>query len=115
MHVDQCVLEHANEQSLQEHGATLVAVVTKHLRQNNDLEEEFTTLLAEVYLDYVRNKEVVHKIYLEFTRKLCNTRIQEFLDVYRQLAAKKEDGKHTLSGQNLRDKLLTYHTNSKSH
>ena len=110
-HVDQCVLEHTNEKSLQEHGSSLVGVVTAHLRQNKDLEKEFITLLTELYS---RNTEVVQKIYLEFTRKLCNTRIQEFLDVYRQLAAKKEDGKHTLSGQNLRDKLLTYHTSSKS-
>ena len=96
-HIDQCMLEHSNEQSLREHGATLVAVVTECLRQNSDLNEEFTTLLTEVYLDYAHNKEAVHTFW-EFTCKLCYTRIQEFLDVHRQLAAKKGDGKHTLSG-----------------
>lgn len=72
---------------------------------------QFISVLKDIYLDYSQNGETVHRVFLEFTRKLCNTRIQEFLDVHRQVAAK-GDGKSTLSGQNLRDKLLTYHTKS---
>ena len=109
-HVDTCVKEHANAQSLQVHGSKLVAVTTEKLYQKSALKAEFITVIQEVYLDCDRDKEVVHCIYLELIRKLCNTRIHEFLDVHRQVAAKR-DGGATLSGQNLRDKLLTYHTN----
>ena len=112
--VDKCVLEYANESSFKQHGSRLVEVATEKLRQNGDLETQFISLFKEIYLDYDQNRETVHGIFLEFTRKLCNTRIQEFLDVHRQVAAKKDGGKSTLSGQNLRDKLLTYHTISKS-
>ena len=109
-HVDTCVKEHATAQSLQVHGSKLVAVTTEKLYQKSALKAEFITVIQEVYLDCDRDKEVVHCIYLELIRKLCNTRIHEFLDVHRQVAAKR-DGGATLSGQNLRDKLLTYHTN----
>ena len=109
--VDKCVSEYANESSLKQHGSRLVEVATENLRNNNDLETQFISVLKDIYLDYSQNGETVHRVFLEFTRKLCNTRIQEFLDVHRQVAAK-GDGKSTLSGQNLRDKLLTYHTKS---
>ena len=111
--VDKCVLEYANESCLKQYGSRL-EVTTENLRQNSDIETQFISLLKEIYLDYDQNRETVHAVFLEFTRKLCNTRIQEFLDVHRQIAAKKDDGKTTLSGQNLREKLLTYHTNQNS-
>ena len=110
--VDQCVLEYANESSIKQYGARIVEVATEKLRQNDNLEIQFISLLKESYQDYDLNKEMVHRVFLEMTRKLCNTRIQEFLDVHRQVATK-DDGATTLSGQNLRDKLLTYHTNPK--
>jgi hypothetical protein len=103
-------LEYANNLSLNQYGSRLVEVVTEKLRQKDDLEVQFITLLKERYEE---NKEAVRRIFLEFTRKLCNTRIQEFLDTYRQIAAK-DDSASTLSGQNLRDKLLTYHVNPRS-
>ena len=108
--VDKCVLEYANDSSIKQHGSRLVEVATEKLRQNGDLETQFISSLKEIDLDYDQNRETVHEIFLEFTRKLCNTRIQEYLDVHRQVAAKRDGDKSTLSGQNLRDKLLTYHT-----
>lgn len=105
--------EYTNKSAFKQYGSRLVEVATEKLRQNNDLETQFISLLRESYQDYDENKEMVHRIFLEMTRKLCNTRIQEFLDVHRQVA-KKEGGESTLSGQNLRDKLLTYHVNPKS-
>lgn len=49
---------------------------------------------------------------LNLVEKLCNTRLNEFLDAYRQTVAT-EKGKATLAGQNLRDTLLTQHINLK--
>ena len=107
--VDKCVLQYANETSFKDLGDSLVEVATKNLQQNGELEVQFNSIIQTVYKDFDQHKELVHKVFTEFTRKLCNTRLQEFLDAHRQMAAK-NSGKTTLSGQNLRDKLLTYHT-----
>ena len=53
-------------------------------------------------------------VYAEFFRKLCNTRLGEFMDCYRQIQATKS-GSASLSGQNLRDTLLSQHINLQSH
>ena len=50
--------------------------------------------------------KAVNNVYLEF----CSTRIQEFIDGYRQEAAKAGESS-TIAGQNLRDTLLTFHVN----
>ncbi len=52
-------------------------------------------------------------VYKEICRKLCHTRLGEYISATQQnLAALK--GKSTLAGQNLRDELLTSHVNTKS-
>ena len=53
-------------------------------------------------------------VYQEMVRKLCNTRIQEFLSSQKQRMAS-EKGHASTTGQNLRDALLTHHTNLHSH
>jgi hypothetical protein len=55
----------------------------------------------------------VDNVYQELIRKLCNTRLNEFITTHKLNAARKE-GSATLAGQNLRDSLLTHHTNLKS-
>lgn len=105
--VDQCVLKLTNEEEFKKHGSKLVEVVTQQVHSNQELQEKFRS-----ELDINHCEESVKKVYLEMTRKLCNTRIQEFLDVHRQRAAKIE-GSATIAGQNLRDTLLTYHVNPK--
>lgn len=53
-------------------------------------------------------------VYKEFTRKLCNIRIEEFISTSRiRLAAEK--GNASTKEQNLRDALLTHHTKLMSH
>ena len=49
----------------------------------------------------------------EMIRKLCNTRIQEFLSSLKQKIASSK-GHASTTDQNLRDKLLTQHTNLQS-
>ena len=58
-------------------------------------------------------EEAVNSVFSEFVRKLYNTRLAEFLDSYRQKQAA-EKGSATLSGQSLRDSLLSQHGNLKS-
>ena len=49
-------------------------------------------------------------VYNELVRKLCNTRIEKFISVQWQKFASKKCQAIT-SGQNLRNNLLTHHTN----
>ena len=111
--VDKIVLEYANELSFKEYGAKLVEVTTKQVRQNEELECQFNRLVQSDFDDFIVYQDSVHEVYLELTRKLCNTRIQEYLDSHQQAVVAVE-GKRTLSGQNLRDTLLAHHVSSKS-
>ena len=57
----------------------------------------------------IESETAVNNIYEELTRKLCNTRIQEFLSAAKQeLAAKK--GLASTVDVNLRTSLLSNHT-----
>lgn len=60
-----------------------------------------------------KESKAVAAVYNEFIRKICNTRLNEFIVVHKQLTAV-EDGKASLTGQNLRDTLLTQHVQLKS-
>lgn len=55
----------------------------------------------------------VTRVFETLVSKLCNTRIQEFLDSFKHATARNQ-GTASVSGQNLRDKLLTHHINLKS-
>ena len=52
-------------------------------------------------------------VFKELTRKVCHTRVQEYLDSFKQREAASK-GNATLAGQNLRDSLLSNHVNLKS-
>ena len=80
------------------------------MKQDRSLLEQFKKLLGDKFDCLDDMKEIV---YTEFTRKLYNTRLAEFVDCYRQTQAA-EKGSATLSGQNLRDSLLSQHTNLRS-
>jgi len=55
----------------------------------------------------------VDSVFKEFVRKLCHTRVQKFLDSFKQQSAAHK-GLATFAGQNLQDSLLSHHVNLKS-
>jgi len=70
--------------------------------------ESVKLLLPHVVLD-ADSEDAMTAVYDEFVRKLCNTRVQEFISSTKQnLAAKK--GLASTVDVNLRAKLLTSHT-----
>ncbi len=75
--VDQCVCEYVNEDSLKKYGSKLVEIAFQKFRSCPGL------LVGNTF-----ETKAVENVYLELTRKLCNTRVQEFIDVHRQKAAK---------------------------
>ena len=50
------------------------------------------------------SQSAINNVYTEFVRKLSNTRIEEFIDSFKQNAAAHR-GMASLAGQNLRDSL----------
>ena len=55
------------------------------------------------------SEDNVRSVYEEFTKKLCNTRIQEFISATKQQLATKKGAASTIE-VNLRSTLLTHHT-----
>ena len=110
--LDNCVRENANKESFQRYGKNLVKVVSEQVNHNQLLIEQFQDFIKEKVEGAEFTDSAIMSVYSEFSRKLCNTRLNEFLDAYRQTVAT-EKGKATLAGQNLRDTLLTQHINLK--
>ena len=111
--VDSKVRSIANSDGIKKHGKNIIAVASEGVKQDRSLLEQFKKLLGDKFDCLDDMKEIVISVYTEFTRKLYNTRLAEFVDCYRQTQAA-EKGSATLSGQNLRDSLLSQHTNLKS-
>ena len=97
----------------QRYGQDLVNVTTTMIMRNKELREQFSDGILAKSKDTDVQSKAVDSVYEEFTRKLCNTRLNEFLDSHRQMIVAKK-GKATLSGQNLRDSLLSQHVKLKS-
>ena len=84
------------------------------MNKRTNLKETFMMLVcdSDTNLNDTLAKDI-DIIYHDMTRKLCNIRIQEFLSSQKQKNAS-EKGLASTSGQNLRDTLLSLHTNLKS-
>ena len=59
------------------------------------------------------NDEILKSVYEEFTRKICNTRIQELVSSTKQQLATKKEAASTVE-VNLRNTLLVHHTKLES-
>ena len=89
----------------------LLQVASHQLKSNQLLKPQFVSTLSKRVEGGLTGYELaVDRVYQEMVRKLCNTRLNEFITSHQQSVARKK-GSATLSGQNLRDSLLTQHTN----
>ena len=117
--VDNCVMENANDSTFEKYGPEMIDVVVKQLEATQEFQQQFKTLVTSFLVqknpvaDMSKFDPTIKLVYKELSRKLCHTRLGEFIDAKQQkLAASK--GKSTLAGQNLRDELLTSHVKLKS-
>lgn len=76
------------------------------------LKETFSQALSKSGIPMTNDLygDAEENVYKEMVRKLCNIRIEGFLSSQKQKIAS-EKGTASTTGQNLRDKLLTQHTN----
>ena len=111
--VDQKVKAIANEQGIRQHGKNIIDVATKAVKGDYQLKSIFTDALSSKFDCLDGLESAIGAVYDEMLRKLCNTRLSEFMDSFRQMQVSKS-GTATLCGQNLRDTLLSEHVNMKS-
>lgn len=115
--LDKCVMENANEASFKKYGSNCIEVAVTQMQANQELLEQFSEILKGKLLgqqlDIKQYETEIQLVYKELSRKLCHTRLGEFVSATQQTAAAKQ-GKSTLAGQNLRDQLLCLHVNTKS-
>lgn len=81
---------------------------TKHLQSTF-----FEILERKMPIETDTEKQAALNVFDEMLRKLSNTRIQEFLSSLQQKIVSGK-GQASLTGQNLRDQLLTQHLNVQS-
>lgn len=112
--VDSYVREHANEVSFARYGSKVIEVATHELQNNQLLKPKFKDILLTLVSGDLKGYDhAVNVIYQELIRKLCNTRLNEFITTHKLNTARSK-GSATLAGQNLRDSLLTHHTSLKT-
>ena len=112
--LDTTVKAVCNEREFQRQGQKLIQETVKLVNSKSQLKEQFKEILLKRLNAEDDNKLLVMTdLFNEFVRKLTNTRIQEFLDSHKVTNAMKQ-GTASISGQNLRDFLLTQHVNLKS-
>ena len=111
--VDDKIKQVANNEGVQKHGRNIVQVASEHVKTDTSFKLNFEKFLLTKFDSLDDMSIAVHSVYTEFLRKLCNTRLGEFLDSYRQIQLT-DSGSATLSGQNLRDTLLGLHVNLKT-
>ena len=76
--------------------------------QNTELRSMYLAILQAKVPESAHMKDKsLDGVFKEFVRKLCHTRVQEFLDSFKQQNAAHK-GSATLAGQNLRDSLLCH-------
>ena len=102
----------ANKYEIQKVGKHLIEVASERVKNNSELRETYTETLLTIFDSIEGMTNAVDKVYSELTRKLCNTRLAEFVDSFKQIEESKV-GSATLSGLNLRDTLLHDHVNLK--
>ena len=112
--VDLKTKESANEESFRQHGSELLHVLCNKVEKDTTLWSSFCELLGAKVdeIDHL-SLESIDTLFKELVCKLCHTRVQEFLDSFKQNAIA-QTGSATLSGVNLRDYLLSHHVNLKS-
>ena len=87
--VDQCVLQIANKDAMQKLGKHLIQVATEKVKNSSELRKMYTDMSLTIFDSIEGMTSAVDKAYSELTRKLCNTRLGEFVDCFKQIQASK--------------------------
>ena len=111
--IDLCTKISINAKAFKKYGSQLLVVLSHKFVQNTKLQQLYRIVLQAKVPEFIQmNEIIVDSVFKEFVQKLWYTRIQEFLDSFKQqCVAHKRFA--MLTGQNLRDSLLSHHVNLK--
>jgi len=86
--VDLSTQENVNEAGFKEHGAELLHIVSTTLERASHLKSLFVELLVIKVPEFDDLSQVsINNMFSELVRKLSNTRINEFIDSFKQTTA----------------------------
>jgi len=112
--IDVSTKDNCNDANFKNHGSELLKTLSDAVVRNSSLRSLFlTTVVNKITELKDANLACFESLFQELTRKVCHTRVQEYLDSFKQKTAASK-GSGTLAGQNLRDSLLSNHVNLKS-
>ena len=98
--VDLTTKENANEAGFKEHGSELLYKASKALQAASHLRALFVNLIATKAPEFGDlSQKSINSVYDELIQKLSNTRLNEFIDSFKQSTAAHK-GMGTLVGQN---------------
>ena len=111
--IDLCTKTFINAEAFKKYGSQLLVVLSHKFVQDTKLQLLYRVILqAKVSVFIQMNENIVDSVFKEFVQKLCHTRIQEFLDSFKQQCTACKCFA-TLGGQNLKDSLFSHHVNLK--
>ena len=76
------MFEKMQTRSFQRYGKNLVKVVSEQVSHNQLLIKQFQDFIKEKVKGAELTNNAILSVYSEFSRKLCNTRLNKFLDAY---------------------------------
>jgi len=112
--VDISTKDNCNDANFRNHGSELLKTLPDSVVKNSTLRSLFLTIVVNKVTELKdANLASFDSLFQELTCKVSHTRVQEYLDCFKQRTAASK-GSGTLAGQNLRDSLLSNHVNLKS-
>ena len=112
--VDISTKENCNDTNFRKHGSELLKTLPDQVVGSSSLRSIFVNAVVNKITELKdANFAGFDSVFQELTRKVCHTRVQEYLDSFKQRTAASK-GSGSLAGQNLRDSLLSNHVNLKS-
>ncbi len=78
--VDLKVKAIASEQGIRQHGKNIIDIATKAVKGDNQLKKTFTDALSSKFDCLDGLESAIGAVYDEMLRKLCKTRLSEFMD-----------------------------------
>ena len=111
--LDLRVKEITNDSNFTKQGCSLLSGILEKVEDDDGTLRKLFMEAAQVKLPELQDISQVNLVFSELVRKLTHTRVEEYLNSFKNKAIAKK-GSASLSGQNLRDSLLSHHVTLKT-
>ena len=111
--LDSRVKETTNHSNFTKQGCSLLSGILEKVENDDGTLKKLFMEAAQVKLPELQDSSQVYPVFSKFVRKLTHIRVEEYLNSFKNKAIA-EKGSASLSGQNLRDSLLSHHVTLKT-